>query len=694
VVVVAALVIARSGNRGQEVSPLPVRQQVVVAPFRVAGASLSLEYLREGLVELLSARLADDSSARSVDAGAVLGAWRRAGLTAAVEVSRDTVVRLATRLGAERVVIGSVVGTSARAVVSASVLSLPAGTLEGEATVEGPADSITSLVDRLAARLLTSQAGEDLRIAEHTTGSLPALRAYLDGQSAYRRAAFSTALRSYARALELDSTFALAAVRLAVAAERLNDLEQQRRALSSAWRFRNQLNGRELAHLIALAGPRYPKASTAVEQVVAWEQLVSLAPDRAEAWYELGTRLFRDGTTVGLRGARERAARAFQRALTLDPTFYLARNFLIQLAMRPGSGLELAELAPSGTASDSLGPLSPFIQWRIAVAHGDTAGLRAIQDTLARLGPVNLRTIAMASQFDAVAIPDGARAVDLLWRRANRASERFDAGLALHSLALIQGKPSAALETTTRLAEIDPRARVHLRLRVLDALYAEGDSAAAERASRELETLVSTANAGWVSDAHAADLCVVAQWRLARSDTAGVRDAVAHLRNADGREPATFVSASPFVCAELLNAVLAIKTNGRKALKEIQWLDSLALSPAVSGDASAYTNLMIARLYRDVGEPRAALQAIRRRPYMIGWPRYLATAWREEAALAEAVGDTAGALEAYERFLTLRTAPEPSLVLDTETIRQHAARLVSLHGGESDTLAVSGRAPD
>jgi hypothetical protein len=88
---------------------LPVQQQVVVAPFRVTGASNPLGYLREGLVELLSTRLADDSAARAVDAGAVLGAWRRAGLTAGSVVSRQTVLEMAARLGAKRVVIGNVV---------------------------------------------------------------------------------------------------------------------------------------------------------------------------------------------------------------------------------------------------------------------------------------------------------------------------------------------------------------------------------------------------------------------------------------------------------------------------------------------------------------------------------------------------------------------------------------------------------
>ena len=109
--VVAGIGIGRLRGSPPPIRPLAQKQRVVVAPFRVAGASPSLSYLRDGMVELLSVRLADDSLARSVDAGAVIGAWRAAGLAPAMDVPRDTVVRLAARLGAERVVVGGVIGT-------------------------------------------------------------------------------------------------------------------------------------------------------------------------------------------------------------------------------------------------------------------------------------------------------------------------------------------------------------------------------------------------------------------------------------------------------------------------------------------------------------------------------------------------------------------------------------------------------
>ena len=99
--------------------------------------------------------------------------------------------------------------------------------------------------------------------------------------------------RRYERALARDSSFALAAMHLALAADQLNDAEQHDRALAIAWAHRLDLNERDLTHLVAFAGPRYPAPSLESEQIAAWERAVIASPDRADVWYELGERLFR-----------------------------------------------------------------------------------------------------------------------------------------------------------------------------------------------------------------------------------------------------------------------------------------------------------------------------------------------------------------------------------------------------------------
>ena len=82
--------------------------------------------------------------------------------------------------------------------------------------------------------------------------------------------------------------------------------------------------------------------------------------------------------------------------------------------------------------------------------------------------------------------------------------------------------------------------------------------------------------------------------------------------------------------------------------------------PAVS-DAGSYANIAVGRLYGRLGQRRAALDAYRRRTYMTGWPRYLATMRREEAKLSTSLGETAIATADYRRYYALRRNPEPQV---------------------------------
>jgi DNA-binding SARP family transcriptional activator/TolB-like protein len=486
VVLVAVLVLSWWRKRPVSVDALAVHQDVVVAPFRVTGANASLRYLREGMVELLSTRLADDTLARSVDAGAVLAAWRTAGLLSATDVPRDTVVSLARQLGASRVVLGSVVGAPSRVIISASVVVAKTGTVSAQASVEGPADSLTTLVDRLAARLLVSEAGDSERLADQTTTSLPALRAYLDGQSAYVRRDYTSAQRSYSRALQGDSTFALAALHLAIVSERLGDHDGMRHAVARAWPFRAALAERDLAQLVAFGGPRYPAPSSDSELVDAWRRVVGVAPNRGEGWLELGARLFHDGAVAGVAAPDTEVRAALHRALALNADTAAAQRYLFQLGSRSGASALPSALIMREARFSARRPFAPFIRWHAAEERGDTLAQREMRDTLWRLGRANLRAIVQASQFDAIGVKDGEAASRILLQRVGGEADRRDALMAAHSLASNRGRPRAARAVADQLASVGADARAPLRLHILDALYAQGDTVLAAAAAAQL----------------------------------------------------------------------------------------------------------------------------------------------------------------------------------------------------------------
>jgi hypothetical protein len=70
-------------------------------------------------------------------------------------------------------------------------------------------------VDRLAAQLLGLNAGlEGERLASLADASLPAVRLFIAGLAASRRADMDAALRLYNAAVDLDSSFTLAGLQV------------------------------------------------------------------------------------------------------------------------------------------------------------------------------------------------------------------------------------------------------------------------------------------------------------------------------------------------------------------------------------------------------------------------------------------------------------------------------------------------
>lgn len=620
--VVAALVVSRSPDRSaRDRAAMHVRSRtLLVAPFNVGGASASNAYIGGAVVELLAPRLRLDSTTKWIDAGTIEAAWHARGFDRRPEVPRDSILGLASGLGADRLVIGSVVGSPARTVLSASTIRVRDGSILARANVAGSADSIAAMVGELAAKLLAAEAGESTQLAVHWGRSPAALRRYIAGRLDDRRHQYAAAARRYQDALALDSTFATAALRLAIASDRLGNAELETDALARAWAHRDELDSRERALLVAFIGPRYPQPSSAAEQLHAWEAVARLGANSPEAWYQLGARLFHEGARLGAPTAFEQTLTALNRAVALDRDY------------RPA--LQLLGAVPTRADSDATEPLPDF-------ADGDLTAARAV---------------AMSGVWNAARLEDAARAIKVLESQATTTAELIDAKLAEHSLALNEGRVRDAFATTRRLHQLRPDSHGHLRLRVLDALYGDGDTVAAANAARDLAQPVDSMFSAFPL-AHArrsADGCVLGQWRIAHKDTSGVRDIVNLLRHQRPPRDAAPVTALPGACAELLDASLAVATHRPDALARVLRVDSLMLTAAVAGNASSYAHILMSRLYEQLGHPRRALAAIRKHDYMIGWSAYLATTWREEGRLAASVGDAQGASLAQRRYVALR----------------------------------------
>ena len=192
----------------------PEAEVIAVLPFRASGAGVQV--MGEGMVDLLARDLDAVGGVRTVDPRTVLTRWRRVGaggadLSEALKVGRE--------VGAGSVLTGSIVEAGDRVRLDAELRSV-AGRALARARVDGPADSLLDLVDRLALALLrdvwrSHEPLPNLRLGSLTTNSIEALRSFLEGERLYRLSRWDSAEVAFNRAVQADSSFALAYMRLA-----------------------------------------------------------------------------------------------------------------------------------------------------------------------------------------------------------------------------------------------------------------------------------------------------------------------------------------------------------------------------------------------------------------------------------------------------------------------------------------------
>jgi tetratricopeptide (TPR) repeat protein len=264
----------------------PAAETLAVLPFRASGPGM--EFLGEGMMDLLATNLRGVGGINTVEPRAVLREWGTAGgrgsddLTRAIAVGRD--------LNAGSVVLGNAVSTGGKVRVSADLYSVQ-GELLGRAQVDGAADSVLSVVDRLSVALVrdiwrSKEPIPHLRVAALTTDSIEALRAYLQGERYYRRLNWDSAMAAYTRAVEVDSTFSLAHLRRAQVYGWTGGYgsKESHDAVAAGVRFAGRLSPRDRRLMVGYQLFDQGKPA-AIDSLGAF---VARYPEDVDGWYLLG----------------------------------------------------------------------------------------------------------------------------------------------------------------------------------------------------------------------------------------------------------------------------------------------------------------------------------------------------------------------------------------------------------------------
>ena len=310
---------------------------VAIFPFSYNGSQQNA-HLAAAAVTLLSANLDGSGNLRSIDQAAVAAAAGSDG----TPLTRARAQTLTRRLKAGAYVMGDVAEAGGRIRITATLMQ-PAGWSRAvHATVEGKPEELFTLVDRLTADILAGQGVTTAfdESAARTTTSLPALQHFLQGEEQFRAGSFATAAELFRRAVDEDSTFALAYFRLSNASNWTGASQQSQWAADNAMRYRNRLPAKAQRH------------------VEAWQLYLHGHVDQAEPLYhrilgedsadvEAHTRLaeiiYHWGPMTGRPTTDSRAL--WQRVLAFEPHNGAAALHLARIAARSGDRAEFDRLA-------------------------------------------------------------------------------------------------------------------------------------------------------------------------------------------------------------------------------------------------------------------------------------------------------------------------------------------------------------
>ena len=377
---------------------------IAVLPFSVQGEGLDV--WREGAVDLIGSNLDGAAGLRAIDSRTLLARWREA-VKEGEEPDLATSLGVARRTGARYALVGSAVALGRDLRLTADIYELASGKSLGQSQVQGSPDSVYMLVDRLSIEALQTILGgkaTDLprvELARVTTASLPALKAYLQGEVLYRKADWTGALSAYQDAVDADSTFALAWRRIG---ESIGWLPLEDRPPGGPW---------EAAHEAARWSARLPERESVL--VLAYrafivgsmtmldplEAATRRYPDDPELLYLLAEHYahFEDQLLVD----RAVTERALERPIELDPTFAPHYQHAIEYAFyRADSARALDFLS---TFERLVGDTRESRRYRLAatLAWGSPAGRTA---ALAALDTLPAREIPLCSLFAAPRFTD------------------------------------------------------------------------------------------------------------------------------------------------------------------------------------------------------------------------------------------------------------------------------------------------
>jgi serine/threonine protein kinase/Tfp pilus assembly protein PilF len=278
--------------------------------------------LGEIVTNLLITSLSESQYMRVVSSQRLYDILKLMGKEGAKVIDKNVASEVANKANAKWMVLGSIVQVEPRMVITTQLVDVKSGQVKTSQRIMGETkEDVFSLVDTLAAGIkkdlslpVQGQMEISRPVADVSTHSPEAYRYYLEGVDYCYKFYFSEAEKSFNKALELDSTFAMAYLRLAD----LKGGEEKKRLAAKAVEYSDKVSQKERYYIKAMEA--YVSGNDA--QYLKWlQKLTEGYPEEKEAYLWLG------GEYGHLRQPKQ-AIRCYHKAIEIDPLYKMAYNSL------------------------------------------------------------------------------------------------------------------------------------------------------------------------------------------------------------------------------------------------------------------------------------------------------------------------------------------------------------------------------
>jgi tetratricopeptide (TPR) repeat protein len=285
------------------------------------------ERLGEIISNLLITNLSQSQDLKVVSSQRLYDILKQKGREGAKVIDRTTASDIAEEAGARYMMLGSILQVEPNLVVTMQLVDVATGNVESSERVTGTSgETVFDLVDRMTGDA-RNELGDPVQldvarprpVAEVTTNSIDAYRHYLEGVDNARKMYETEACESFRRALQYDSTFAMAYLELSWSVFNMGKFREGFDALENAKKYVDRVSGKEKLYIqAAISGVVEGNTDDAN---AFYKQIIAQYPDEKRAYYYLGVSYY-------LHGDYPNARDYFRKVIELDPAHKESYNQL------------------------------------------------------------------------------------------------------------------------------------------------------------------------------------------------------------------------------------------------------------------------------------------------------------------------------------------------------------------------------